>query len=122
MTVDSVDADVVVGGRQLHSLAPNPNSLRSFGRRLTGAVTEPLDEAFTASRTMRGRATLLAAQLPDASSVIGGQRDASLATEDTDVEETTPTIQSRLERLVTQLVGGTPRVTAGPGSGARRPT
>jgi gamma-glutamylputrescine oxidase len=49
-------------------------------------------------------------QLPDGRLVIGGQRDASFATEDTDVEETTDVIQERLDTLVEQLVGYRPRV------------
>jgi glycine/D-amino acid oxidase-like deaminating enzyme len=43
--------------------------------------------------------------------VIGGNRDTSLATEDTDVEETTSLIQDRLEALVEQLVGHRPEVS-----------
>jgi glycine/D-amino acid oxidase-like deaminating enzyme len=50
-------------------------------------------------------------QLPDGRLVIGGNRDASLGTEDTDAEETTSLIQDRLEALVDQLVGGRPEVT-----------
>jgi glycine/D-amino acid oxidase-like deaminating enzyme len=50
-------------------------------------------------------------QLPDGRLVVGGKRDASLATEATGVEETTPFIQERLEALVVELVGGLPPVT-----------
>ena len=50
-------------------------------------------------------------QLPDGRLVLGGSRDASLATEETDVEETTELVQGRLESLVEQLVGYVPRVT-----------
>ena len=50
-------------------------------------------------------------QLPDGRLVIGGNRDASLSTEETDVEETTSPIQDRLDAHVEQLVGYGPRVT-----------
>jgi len=50
-------------------------------------------------------------QLPDGRLVIGGRRDASLATEWTAVEETTPEIQRRIEALTEELVGARPRVT-----------
>jgi gamma-glutamylputrescine oxidase len=50
-------------------------------------------------------------QLPDGRLVIGGNRDASFETEETDVEETTALIQDRLEALVEQLVGYRPEVT-----------
>ena len=50
-------------------------------------------------------------QLPDGRLVIGGRRDASLDTEWTAVEETTPVIQDRIEQLAAQLVGGRPDVT-----------
>jgi gamma-glutamylputrescine oxidase len=50
-------------------------------------------------------------QLADGRLVIGGNRDASLGTEETEVEETTSLIQHRLEALVEQLVGHRPEVT-----------
>jgi glycine/D-amino acid oxidase-like deaminating enzyme len=50
-------------------------------------------------------------QLPDGRLVIGGQRDASLETEETDKEETTELIQQRLDELVERLVGYRPAVT-----------
>jgi glycine/D-amino acid oxidase-like deaminating enzyme len=50
-------------------------------------------------------------QLPDGRLVIGGQRDASLDTENTDVEETTPLVQARLDELVRELADGEPRIT-----------
>jgi len=50
-------------------------------------------------------------QLPDGRLVIGGQRDAALADEETDVMETTGLVQERLDALVEQLVGARPRVT-----------
>ena len=50
-------------------------------------------------------------QLPDARLVLGGQRDASIATEATAEETTTPLIQARLEELAEGLAGATVRVT-----------
>lgn len=50
-------------------------------------------------------------QLPDGRLVLGGQRDASLDTELTEVEETTPLIQGRLEALARQLTGADVRVS-----------
>ncbi len=49
-------------------------------------------------------------QLPDGRLVLGGQRDASFATEETDVEETTELVQVRLDRLAADLLGAPPRV------------
>lgn len=50
-------------------------------------------------------------QLPDGRLVLGGQRDASLDTELTEAEETTPLIQGRLEALARELTGCEVRVT-----------
>jgi glycine/D-amino acid oxidase-like deaminating enzyme len=44
-------------------------------------------------------------QLSDRRLAVGGKRDASLATENTDVEETTGAIQGELDALVAQLAG-----------------
>jgi gamma-glutamylputrescine oxidase len=49
-------------------------------------------------------------QLPDGRLVIGGNRDASFETEETDVEETTDLVQEQLEALVERLVGYRPKV------------
>jgi glycine/D-amino acid oxidase-like deaminating enzyme len=50
-------------------------------------------------------------QLPDGRLVLGGQRDTSPETEFTAVEETTPLIQGRLERLLEGLLGRVPPIT-----------
>jgi glycine/D-amino acid oxidase-like deaminating enzyme len=50
-------------------------------------------------------------QLPDGRLVLGGRRDASVATEWTDREETTEPIQTSLDGLLHELAGGGPRVT-----------
>jgi glycine/D-amino acid oxidase-like deaminating enzyme len=44
-------------------------------------------------------------QLPDGRVVIGGQRDAAFAEEETDVENVTELVQGRLEDLLEQLLG-----------------
>jgi gamma-glutamylputrescine oxidase len=50
-------------------------------------------------------------QLPDGRLILGGRRDASLETEWTADEETTPAIQKRLEELAGVLVGRDVRIT-----------
>jgi len=50
-------------------------------------------------------------QLADGRLVVGGKRDESIATEYTDVEETTPAIQGQLEAFVFELLGARPLVT-----------
>jgi glycine/D-amino acid oxidase-like deaminating enzyme len=42
--------------------------------------------------------------------VIGGHRDAAFSEEQTDVEETTPHVQARIEELLEQLLGRRPPV------------
>jgi glycine/D-amino acid oxidase-like deaminating enzyme len=50
-------------------------------------------------------------QVPDGRLVVGGWRDAELETELTDEEATTPGIQRRIEALVRDLLGRSPRIT-----------
>ena len=50
-------------------------------------------------------------QLPDGRILLGGFRDVSILDELTDVEETTPTIQSSLESFLQELAGGEVGVT-----------
>jgi glycine/D-amino acid oxidase-like deaminating enzyme len=50
-------------------------------------------------------------QLADGRLVVGGKRDVSLEAEYTDVEETTPVVQERLEALVVELLGALPPIT-----------
>ena len=106
VTVDGVDADVVVvaGDGFTASLLPE---LAAVVRPTRGQVlvTEPLDELLYSRPHYARDGYDYWQQLPDGRLVLGGQRDASLATEETDVEETTPLIQERLEQLVAQLVG-----------------
>jgi gamma-glutamylputrescine oxidase len=51
-------------------------------------------------------------QLPDGRLVFGGHRDSSLGTEWTDVEETTPIVQSRIDDAIAGLLGYRPVVAA----------
>lgn len=104
--VDAVDADVVVVAADgftasvLPELAPHVVPTR--GQVL---VTEPLAELRYPRPHYARHGYDYWQQLPDGRLVIGGQRDASFATENTDVEEPTEAIQSRLDELVAQLVG-----------------
>jgi glycine/D-amino acid oxidase-like deaminating enzyme len=50
-------------------------------------------------------------QLADGRLVVGGKRDVSLEAEYTDIEETTPVVQERLEALVVELLGALPPIT-----------
>ncbi len=111
VAVDEVDADqvVVAGDGYTASLLPE------LGRAVVATrgpvlATEPLPERlYDRPHYARGGYDYWH-QLPDGRLVIGGQRDASFATEETDVLETTDLIQGRLDELVEQLVGRRPRV------------
>jgi gamma-glutamylputrescine oxidase len=50
-------------------------------------------------------------QLPDRRLILGGNRDAALEDEYTDVEETTAIVQERLEAFAERLAGFRPRIT-----------
>jgi gamma-glutamylputrescine oxidase len=111
--VDALDANLVVvatdgfTGSLLPELAPVVVATR--GQVL---VTEPLSEAcYERPHYARGGYDYWH-QLPDGRLVLGGQRDASLATEQTDVEVTTDVVQKRLEILLEQLVGSRPQIDA----------
>jgi len=112
VAIDEVDADaiVVAGDGYTSSLLPELGHavVATRGQVL---ATEPLPERlYDRPHYARGGYDYWH-QLPDGRLVIGGQRDASFETEDTDVLETTNTIQDGLDTLVEQLVGGRPRVT-----------
>jgi glycine/D-amino acid oxidase-like deaminating enzyme len=111
--VDALDANVVVvatdgfTGSLLPELAPVVVATR--GQVL---VTEPLSEdRYQRPHYARGGYDYWH-QVPDGRLVLGGQRDASLETEQTDVEVTTDIVQKRLETLLEQLVGSRPRIDA----------
>jgi gamma-glutamylputrescine oxidase len=109
--IDDLDADVVVvaGDGFTAGLLPE---LAEFVRPRRGQMlaTEPLAERlYERPHYARGGYDYWQ-QLPDGRLVLGGCRDASPATEETDVEETTATIQERLDELVSALLGRSPRV------------
>jgi glycine/D-amino acid oxidase-like deaminating enzyme len=111
VSVDEVDADAVVVAADgftaalLPELAPLVPPTR--GQVL---VTEPLPELrYPRPHYARGGFDYWQ-QLPDGRLVLGGQRDASFATENTDVEETTDVIQRRLDDLAAELMGFRPAV------------
>jgi gamma-glutamylputrescine oxidase len=111
VTVDDVDADAIVVAADgftaalLPELAPLVVPTR--GQVL---VTEPLAERrYERPHYARGGLDYWQ-QLPDGRLVLGGQRDASLATENTDVEATTDLVQRRLDDLAGELLGSQPAV------------
>jgi glycine/D-amino acid oxidase-like deaminating enzyme len=74
-------------------------------------VTEPLGRELFACPHYARHGFDYWQQLPNGRLVIGGQRDASLETEWTAVEETTKPIQERIEALAGELVGELPPVS-----------
>ena len=110
VTIDELDTDaiVVAGDGFIPQLLPELPVRATRGQVL---ATEPLRERlYERPHYARGGYDYWQ-QLPDGRLVIGGNRDASFETEETDVEETTALIQDSLEALVEQLVGYRPRVT-----------
>ena len=108
--LDELDADTVVVACDgfIPQLLPELSVRSTRGQVL---ATEPLRERlYERPHYARGGYDYWQ-QLPDGRLVIGGNRDVSFDTEDTDVEDTTALVQERLEELVEQLVGYRPRVT-----------
>ena len=110
--VEALDADAVVvaGDGFTAQLLPE---LASHVRPTRGQVlaTEPLPERlYERPHYARGGYDYWQ-QLPDGRLVLGGQRDASFETEQTDVEETTGLVQDRLDALGRDLLGRQPVVT-----------
>lgn len=110
--VDELDADVVVvacdgfTGSLLPELADRVQPTR--GQVL---ATEPLDiRRYERPHYARDGYDYWH-QLPDGRLVIGGKRDAAVADENTDVEDVTEVVQSKLEELVEQLAGSRPMIT-----------
>lgn len=100
------DADAVVVATDGYTAALVPG-FAAVVRATRGQVlvTEPLRELrYARPHYARGGYDYWQ-QLPDRRLVLGGQRDASFETESTDVEETTPVIQARLEALACELAG-----------------
>jgi glycine/D-amino acid oxidase-like deaminating enzyme len=110
VTIEELDADaiVVAGDGFIPQLLPELPVRSTRGQVL---ATEPLrEQLYDRPHYARGGFDYWQ-QLPDGRLVIGGKRDASLKTEDTDIEETTSLVQDRLEALVEQLAGYRPAVT-----------
>jgi len=110
--VEALDADAVVvaGDGFTAQLLPE---LASHVRPTRGQVlaTEPLPERlYERPHYARGGYDYWQ-QLPDGRVVLGGKRDASFETEQTDVEATTGLVQERLDALGRDLLGRQPVVT-----------
>ena len=110
--VEALDADAVVvaGDGFTAQLLPE---LAAHVRPTRGQVlaTEPLPERlYERPHYARGGYDYWQ-QLPDGRLVLGGKRDASFETEQTDVEATTGLVQERLDALGRDLLGRQPVVT-----------
>jgi glycine/D-amino acid oxidase-like deaminating enzyme len=109
--VETVDADVVVVAADGFTASLLPElAAHVVATRGQVLVTAPLPEQRYSRPHYARDGYDYWQQLPDGRLVIGGQRDASFATETTDVEEPTDAIQSRLDDLVERLVGHRPAV------------
>ncbi len=109
--VRDVDADVVVVAGDGFTAALLPE-LAAVVRPTRGQVlvTEPLPELrYPFPHYARGGYDYWQ-QLPDGRLVLGGNRDASLETEDTDALATTAVVQDGLDALAERLVGTKPPV------------
>jgi glycine/D-amino acid oxidase-like deaminating enzyme len=103
--VDQIDADVVVVAADGFTASVLPELAHlAVPTRGQVLVTASLPERYPQPHYARGGYDYWQ-QLPDGRLVIGGQRDASFATEETDVEEPTAVIQGKLDELVESLVG-----------------
>ena len=110
VTVEQLDADAVVvaGDGFIPSLLPELPIQATRGQVL---ATEPLRQLpYDRPHYARGGYDYWQ-QLPDGRLVLGGKRDASHGTEETDVVETTAQIQGELDTFLEQLVGHRPTVT-----------
>jgi gamma-glutamylputrescine oxidase len=110
--IADLEADAVVVATDGFSGAVLPE-LRELVRPTRGqvVVTEPLPE-LRYPRPHYARAGYdYWHQLPDRRLVLGGNRDAALEDEYTDVEQTTPVVQERIEAFVERLAGFRPVIT-----------
>ena len=87
--------------------------LEPFVRPVRGQMlaTEPLPELPYACPHYARHGYDYWQQLPDGRLVLGGRRDVSFESEQTDAEETTPLVQGSLDHLVADLTGLQPRIT-----------
>jgi len=109
--VDAVDADAVVVATDGCTASVLPE-LAPVVRPTRGQVlaTEPLPERRYDRPHYARDGYDYWQQLPDGRVVLGGCRDAAFADEETSVEETTATVQRRLNSLLEALVGRMPKV------------
>ena len=109
-TVEDVEADAVVVACDGYTRALLPE-LPVQPTRGQVVATEPLRERlYERPHYARGGYDYWQ-QLPDGRLVLGGNRDVSLETENTDVEETSAPVQEALDALVERLAGYRPRIT-----------
>ncbi len=110
--VEALDADLVVVAGDGFTAALLPELAQQV-RATRGQVlaTAPLAELRYPSPHYARSGYDYWQQLPDGRLVLGGNRDASLETEDTDVIATTAAIQQGLDELAERLVGVRPEVT-----------
>jgi len=110
--VEALDADhvlVAIDGYG-HGLVPELADL-IWPTRGQVIVSEPLDRMLYDRPHYARQGFDYWQQLPDGRMLLGGFRDTSILDELTDVEETTPSIQSSLEAYLRELAGGDPRIT-----------
>jgi len=110
--VDALDAEAIVVATEGATRAVLPE-LHASVWPLRGQMlaTEPLPERVFARPHYAREGYDYWQQLPDRRLVVGGRRDVSFETEETDVDATTGLIQSQLESLVRDLVGTPARIT-----------
>ncbi len=110
--IGDLGADAVVIATDGFTGAVLPE-LRGLVRPTRGQVvaTEPLPELRYARPHYARNGYDYWHQLPDRRLVLGGNRDAALETERTDVEQTTPLVQQRIDALVERLAGFRPAIT-----------
>jgi gamma-glutamylputrescine oxidase len=110
--VDALDADrvLVATDGYGHGLVPELADA-IWPTRGQVIVSEPLDDVLYDRPHYARQGFDYWQQLPDGRILLGGFRDVSILDELTDVEETTPTIQSSLESFLHELVGRKVKVT-----------
>jgi glycine/D-amino acid oxidase-like deaminating enzyme len=110
--VEALDADrvLVATDGYGHGLIPELADL-IWPTRGQVIVSEPLDRVLYDRPHYARHGFDYWQQLPDRRIVLGGFRDVSILDELTDVEETTPAIQSSLESFLYELAGGRVQIT-----------
>jgi glycine/D-amino acid oxidase-like deaminating enzyme len=110
--IDALDADrvLVATDGYGHGLVPELADL-IWPTRGQVIASEPLDRVLYDRPHYARQGFDYWQQLPDGRILLGGFRDTSILDELTDVEETTPAIQSSLESFLHELAGGVVAVT-----------